>query len=404
MTSRETHGSTEDAQSELGGSERIPRTSDKRETKHSRSDPSDAGGTQQPRPIELLVVGTFAGGGIHRYIEEQVEQFQESVSVKTHDMDSPPMGDGTARFVRGVFLGVVAFLSFPFRDRPDIVHVHTSHQYSFYHASPYVLYAQYVWDVPVIVHIHGSSFDVFMKTDSLIVAWLQQAVFAGSDEILVLSEFWKDAVSKRADPDKIRVLPNVVEPARFPVGQSQTGGDEEGVPHIVFLSNLIERKGVCELVEALEELARTHPGQFRASIAGTGSLKNRVEKLADAHEEISYLGYVSKERKRSLLAEGSIYVLPTYAEGLPIAMLEGMAGANAIVSTGVGSIPEVIDENRGLLVEPGDIDGLTEALATLITAPERRREMAANNRRAVETEYSWNTVRDEWIGIYETHT
>jgi glycosyltransferase involved in cell wall biosynthesis len=74
------------------------------------------------------------------------------------------------------------------------------------------------------------------------------------------------------------------------------------------------------------------------------------------------------------------------------------------VSTGVGSIPEVIDENRGLLVEPGDIDGLTEALATLITAPERRREMAASNRRAVETEYSWNTVRDELIGIYELYT
>jgi glycosyltransferase involved in cell wall biosynthesis len=85
-------------------------------------------------------------------------------------------------------------------------------------------------------------------------------------------------------------------------------------------------------------------------------------------------------------------------------MLEGMAGANAIVSTGVGSIPEVIDENRGILVEPGDVDGLTDALATLVTAPERRREMAANNRRAVETEYSWDTVRDELLSIYGTHT
>jgi len=404
VTSKETHGSTEDTRLEPGQSKRIPKTSDERETERGFSDPSDTGGTQQPHHIELLVVGTFAGGGIHRYIEEQVERLQGSVSVDTHDMDSPPMGHGTAGFVQGVFLGIVALLSFPFRDRPDIVHVHTSHQYSFYRASPYVLYAQYVWNVPVIVHIHGSSFDVFMQTDSQLVAWLQRTVFAGSDEILVLSEFWKDAVSERADPDKIRVLPNAVEPARFPVAQSRTGDNEDGVPHIVFLSNLIERKGVCELVEALKELARTHPGQFRASIAGTGPLRDRIEKLADAHEEISYLGYVSEERKRSLLAEGSIYVLPTYAEGLPIAMLEGMAGANAIVSTGVGSIPEVIDENRGLLVEPGDVDGLTEALATLITAPERRREMAANNRQAVETEYSWHTVRDELLGIYETHT
>lgn len=403
MTTRETHDSTADAQPEPAQSERTPEASDERETEHGLSDPSDTGSTQEALPIELLVVGTFAGGGIHMYIEEQVERLQGRVSVDTHDMDSPPMGDGTARFVRGVFLGVVALLSFPFRNRPDIVHVHTSHQYSFYRAAPYVLYAQYVWDVPVIVHVHGSSFDTFMQTDSRLVAWLQGAVFAASDEILVLSEFWKDAVSVRADPDKIRVLPNAVEPARFPVTPSRIG-DEEGTPHIVFLSNLIERKGVCELVETLEELARAHPGQFRASIAGTGPLRDSIEELANAHEEITYLGYVSEERKRSLLAEGSIYVLPTYAEGLPIAMLEGMAGANAIVSTGVGSIPEVIDENRGILIEPGDVDGLTEALATLITAPERRREMAANNRRAVETDYSWDAVRDELLSIYRSHT
>ncbi len=404
VTRRETHASTEDGQPEPDHSKMTPDASDGRETGQDLSGRSDAGGTREPLPIELLVVGTFAGGGIHRYIEEQVERLQGTVSVDTHDMDSPPIGDGMARFVRGVLFGVVALLSFPFRERPDIVHVHTSHQYSFYRASPYVLYAKYVWDVPVLVHIHGSSFDVFMQTDSQLVAWLQRTVFAASDEILVLSEFWKDAVSVRADPDKIRVLPNAVEPAGYPVAQFWTDDTEGEVPHIVFLSNLIERKGVCELVGALEELIRTHPGQFRASIAGTGPLRDSIEELADAHEEISYLGYVSEERKRSLLAEGSIYVLPTFAEGLPIAMLEGMAGANAIVSTGVGSIPEVIDANRGLLAEPGDVDGLTDALATLITSPERRREMAANNRRAVETEYSWNTVLAELIDIYETNT
>jgi len=71
------------------------------------------------------------------------------------------------------------------------------------------------------------------------------------------------------------------------------------------------------------------------------------------------------QKKRDLLAEGTIFVLPSYAEGLPIAILEAMAAGNAIVSTSVGSIPEVITEKRGRIVKPGDPDALFAELQSL---------------------------------------
>jgi glycosyltransferase involved in cell wall biosynthesis len=249
-----------------------------------------------------------------------------------------------------------------------------------------------------VLHVHGSAFDDFVLTRSQAVGALQQLVFRASDEVIVLSEYWKDVVSHRVEREKIRVIPNAVRPDVFPVD------DERTTPHVVFVSNLIERKGVLELVSAVERLSDRASGDFEVTIAGDGPLSASVERLADEYDEVTYLGYVSEERKRTLLRDGSIYVLPTYAEGLPIALLEGMAGGNAVVSTAVGSIPEVIDECNGILVEPGEVDELADALAELITDRHRRARMAERNRELIETRYSWDRVRTELVNAYRSNT
>ena len=351
--------------------------------------------TRSHTGLEVLVVGTFGGGGIHSYIDKQLEWLDGDVDVSTHDMGMPPFTAGPTRILYGLLLGLYAIVRFPFRTPPDVVHVHTSHQYSFYRSSLYVLFARYVWDVPIILHVHGSSFDEFITSASLPVRILQRHVFAASSEVVALSEYWADILATVVPKGKIRIIPNAVDPALY-------DGDA-GPPHIVFVSNLIERKGVRELVAAIEKLARRLPNGFEVSIAGDGPLAGECERLAATHEEVSYLGYVTEERKRSLLDEGSIFVLPTFAEGLPIAMLEGMAGKNAIVATSVAAIPDVIDENRGVLVDPGEVEQLTDALETLVTDTERRTRLAENNQKAIEKRYSWDRIRTELLDMYEDH-
>lgn len=346
--------------------------------------------------LEVLAVGTFGGGGIDHYVNQQVEHLSGRVDIGTHDMGMPPIEAGHTRVPRGIWRGLSGAFRFVGRSPPDLVHVHASHRFSFYRAAGYVLYAKYVWDVPVVLHVHGSSFDEFVATDSQSVAALQRRVFEASDRIVVLSEYWRDVVSMRANPEKVRVVPNAVDPASFPA-------NVQADPHVVFVSNLVERKGVRELTEAIETLA-SERDDFRVSIAGDGPLSALPEGLAADHGNVEYLGYVSEDRKRSLLAEGSIYVLPTYAEGLPIAMLEGMAGANAVVSTAVGSIPEVIDDERGILVDPGDPGALATAIQTLLDDPKRRGSMAESNRAAIEDRYSWDRVTASLLELYDEVT
>jgi glycosyltransferase involved in cell wall biosynthesis len=220
-------------------------------------------------------------------------------------------------------------------------------------------------------------------------------VFGAADRVVVLSEYWRDVLSDRVAPEKIAVFPNAVDPSEY---DPEFGDDPL---HVVFVSNLIERKGVPELLATLRALDERGLA-YRATIAGKGPLADAVEQLAANSPNVEYVGYVSEKHKRELLDAGAIYALPTHAEGLPIAMLEGMAGGNAVVSTTVGSIPEVIEETGGILLEPGDSDGLAEALAALIADPDRARAMARRNRALVEEEYAWAETTDRLAELYAT--
>ena len=123
--------------------------------------------------------------------------------------------------------------------------------------------------------------------------------------------------------------------------------------------------------------------------------------LATEFDAVEYHGFVSERRKLELLNEGSIYVLPTYAEGLPISLLEGMAGGNAIVSTTVGSIPEVVGPENGILVPPVDVDELCEAMESLVGDDDRRTAMARTNRATIEDEYTWDHITDQLLATYD---
>jgi glycosyltransferase involved in cell wall biosynthesis len=348
-----------------------------------------------PLDTQLLIVSTQGVGGIGQYTREQYRHLTDKLHVSTHDI-----GDVSTDRIFSFIVSVLGILSnalaFMMRSPPDIVHIHTSHRFSFYRAGFYALFAAHVWNRPVVLHIHGSSFDAFVSTESTLVRSYQTVVFDAADEIIVLSEYWRKVLSPHTDKEKLTVIPNAVDIDDY------TPLYEDDVPHITFISNIIENKGIAELVTAVDNLARSDY-EFRLSVAGKGPLSNHAEILAADHDNVEYLGYVSEVEKQELLNKSSIFVLPSYAEGLPIAMLEAMAGGNAIVSTTVGSIPEVIDNENGVLVESGNADQLAEALAELIANPERVVMMGQANREAVKREYEWSLVVERLLQTYNNH-
>jgi glycosyltransferase involved in cell wall biosynthesis len=273
--------------------------------------------------------------------------------------------------------------------------VHTSHGFSFYRAAAYVFISSWLWRRPVVVHVHGSSFEEFVDDASLPVRLLQRTVFTAAAAVIVLSEGWADVLAQRTDSEKIHVIPNAVDPSAF--GPATT----ESSPTIAFVSDLLERKGVHELVAALDRLSERVDERFTVDIAGRGPLQEDVQSFAAEHEHVHYHGYVSEAEKRRLLDEATIFVLPTHAEGLPFALLEAMAGSNAVVTTTVGSIPETLSADHGILVEPGDVGRLTDALETLVTDPETVAEAGRRSRSLIRESYAWAAVAEQLLACYD---
>jgi glycosyltransferase involved in cell wall biosynthesis len=106
-----------------------------------------------------------------------------------------------------------------------------------------------------------------------------------------------------------------------------------------------------------------------------GSL-DEVRQLAtqlDVSDRVVCPGWLNPERKNAELASGTVFILPSYAEGMPMALLEAMSWRLPVIATPVGGIPQVIEHDvNGLLVPPGDIDGLAANITRLMKDPALR--------------------------------
>lgn len=346
--------------------------------------------------LELLIVGSNnkPTGGIQRYIPNQLEHIPDDISASVYDIGAPG-GSGPLWFLKVTLLALLDAAKFPLRSRPDVAHVHTSHAFSFFRSSFYVLFISYIWRRPVVLHIHGSAFDEFAETDSRLLSFYQSIVFSATSRVIILGDYWYEEMSQYIDEQKLVIIPNAVAPEKY----DPTFGS--GTPSIVFISDLMARKGVYEIIEAIDGINESSDFDFTVELGGLGSLSNEFQSLANRHANVTYHGYVSEEKKRELLNEGIIYLLPSYAEGLPIAMLEAMAGGNAIISTNVGSIPEVINEENGIIINPGDANALKKAIRSLLEDPEKVVQMARANRVLVSEKYSWDEVMEQLVECYE---
>jgi glycosyltransferase involved in cell wall biosynthesis len=138
--------------------------------------------------------------------------------------------------------------------------------------------------------------------------------------------------------------------------------------HLLFLGYLTERKGVPELLRALASLPMpTRP--WRATLAGGGPI-DEYRKLANdlgILDRLCFLGWLDEAGVGTLFADADVLVLPSYAEGLAMSVLEGLSYGLTVIATPVGAHAEVIEpEVSGLFVPPGDVPALADALARVI--------------------------------------
>lgn len=308
-------------------------------------------------------------------------------------------GKGNLITAQGVFAAALAgFLAAAARGEVDLLHIHLSVRGSSYRKSVLAKSARAL-GVPYVVHLHGTDYREFCDAAP---AWLRREIgrmLTGSAAIIVLGEFWARVVGEiePAAAHKITILPNATEPAP-PAGHKLM----EDAVRISFLGQLGHRKGSGDLLQALARMK--HVQGWSATLAGDGAIaetRQQVQELGLSN--VAVPGWMSTAQREALLAETDLLVLPSYAENLPMVILEAFAHGIPVITTPVGAIPEVVEPGRnGLLVDPGHVAGLAEAIAQLIDDPSLRRQMGDAARQDHAAKYEMGRYLAELASIWRT--
>lgn len=235
---------------------------------------------------------------------------------------------------------------------------------------------------PLVLHAHGGAYHEFFERQKPGLQRRIKKFITSADRFIALSERWVDFYSGLGVPrDKITALPNpVVVLESYP---ERSGRDSVCV---LYLGYMHVSKGAFDLATAFADAWESHPN-LRIVMAGDGMLgdiRKILAKPLDAGAAIVAEWIPADERDR-LLSESDIFCLPSYNEGMPMAMLEAMSWGLPPIVTPVGGIPEVVkDRVSGVLVEPGNVEELSAAIIELACDEQLRLAIGKEAHKAVE--------------------
>ena len=283
------------------------------------------------------------------------------------------------------WLGFMARLAF---GEVALLHVHIASDASFWRKSLFIAPA-HALRIPYVIHMHGGDFQRFhQERCGPIARRLLRLVYGHASAVVALSQAWKRIIEAAVPDARVVVVPNPVEIPRAPANVAAEPGT------VVYLGVIKDAKGTFDLLEAWRIVAARHP-DARLVIAGSGEIEKLHYKACemDLEERIDTPGWIGGRDKAAVLQRGSLFVLPSHFEALPMALLEGMAAGLPVVATRVGGIPDVVADGReGLLVPPRDPKALAAAIDTLLATPSRRVAMSAAARKRIAERFSVEAV------------
>lgn len=275
----------------------------------------------------------------------------------------------------------------------DIVHINMASDSSYYRKL-YFIYVSRLFHKKIIIHQHGGDFQKFYYDSSIRTQKKISINLNKVDKFIVLSDLWKDFFSTIVEKSKIEVLPNAVQ---VPLISSKDYENQ----NILFLGRLCRDKGIYELIDAINVLKKKFP-KMHLYLGGVWEDED-LKKLAEQQKDvITWLGWIEKEEKDKILQACSIFVLPSYFEGLPISVLEGMAYGCAVVVTPVGGLQSTINCGiNGIFVEKRNTNDLIKGLQQVLSSSELRKKLGQNGRRTIVQKYELKENLEQLIRIYQ---
>ena len=189
-----------------------------------------------------------------------------------------------------------------------------------------------------------------------------------ADFTVAISQFGRSQLCRWANPEdwaRINVLHCGIEPAKFGSVQPMP----KGARRLVAIGRLVEQKGQLALIKAMAETQK----DIHLTLIGDGEMRGQIEGLIAQHglsDRVSLTGWVDEARIKQELGAAHALVMPSFAEGLPMVVMEAMAAARPVIATYIAGTPELVQDGKtGWLVPAGDVTALAEAMDRFAAMP-----------------------------------
>lgn len=253
---------------------------------------------------------------------------------------------------------------------PDLFHIHVADGASFYRKMVYFREAR-ATGKPVILHNNFAFLDDLVAK-SPVHESIVRACYSDATQVHCVSHDMQNNINTwTRGKATTRVLFNPVPSAALPYPGPR---GPKASPVVLFMGRIGDRKGIFDLMRAMPQIAASVPA-VRLRVGGDGDLERLYQEVATNNMEphVDVMGWISGDDRLEAYRTADVYCLPSYAEGLPVSVVEAMACGLPVVSTTVDGIPDaVVEGETGFLVEPGDVDGLANRLIRLLNDADQR--------------------------------
>lgn len=348
------------------------------------------------KKIKVLVIGPDleSKGGISTVIKNFRNSFtEEDISL---EIFSTWKEGGFFKKQLYVIKQLIIFIYLVSKNKYDIVHIHFAQDGSFYRKSIYARISKF-YKARVIMHSHSSSFDLFYNklnnnSKKSVISFFKNYV----NQLVVLSEEWKNFYIQEVNVDtsKIMMLANAVDDVEYSYDINSN--------IITMFGRLGTRKGTYDLLEVAEKVYSINSSLI-FKLYGDGEVE-KIKKIITEREikNVEICGWISGEKKRNAIKSSGLNVLPSYNEGMPMAILETMSFGVPNLSTNIGGIKEVISSNQiGYIVSPGNIDLMVKKIIGFFESEEIRKEMSLSSYERIKHTFSITVYNENCAKIYK---
>ena len=257
------------------------------------------------------------------------------------------------------------------------------------------------YKVPYVIRFGGGDIPGFQERFAKVYKWISpflKVIWKNADALVANSEGLQQMALGFYDKKEVKIIPNGVDTDYFMPSDRMNKDNSE--INILFVSRLIERKGLQFVIPGLKEIIENSDKKIRLTVVGDGPYRGQLEKMAlenDVTGYISFEGYKNKTELPGYYHNADVFILPSKKEGMPNVVLEALACGLPVVMTPCEGAEELVDDN-GLVARQQDF---VKALGGLLHNEISMKKMAAASREKAVREFAWDGIVNKYIEIFQ---